>query len=31
LIILIGVDVEEFYDAFLKKDEIIRSRLIEGY
>ena len=31
LIILIGVDVNEFYDAFLKKDEIIRSRLIEGY
>ena len=31
LIILIGVDVEEFYGAFLKKDEIIRSRLKEGY
>jgi len=31
LIILIGVDVEEFYKAFLKKDEIIRSRLKEGY
>ena len=31
LIILIGVDVDEFYDAFLKKDEIIRSRLKEGY
>ncbi len=31
LIILIGVDVNEFYDAFLKKDEIIRSRIIEGY
>ena len=31
LIILIGVDVDEFYDAFLKKDEIIRGRLNEGY
>ena len=31
LIILIGVDVDEFYSAFLKKDEIIRSRLKEGY
>ncbi len=31
LIILIGVDVNEFYDAFLKKDEIIRRRIIEGY
>jgi len=31
LIILIGVNVDEFYDAFLKKDEIIRSRLKEGY
>jgi len=31
LIILIGVDVEEFHEAFLKKDEIIRSRLKEGY
>lgn len=31
LIILIGVDVDEFYKAFLKKDEIIRSRLLEGY
>ena len=31
LIILIGVDVEEFYGAFLKKDKIIRSRLKEGY
>tara|TARA_Y100000592_G_scaffold186_1_gene287 strand:+ start:51624 stop:52001 length:378 start_codon:yes stop_codon:yes gene_type:complete len=31
LIILIGVDVNEFYDAFLKKDEIIRGRLNEGY
>ena len=31
LIILIGVDVEEFYSAFLKKDEIIRGRLNEGY
>ena len=31
LIILIGVNVDEFYDAFLKKDEIIRGRLNEGY
>ena len=31
LIILIGVDVDEFYNAFLKKDEIIRGRLNEGY
>ena len=31
LIILIGVDVDEFYSAFLKKDEIIRGRLKEGY
>ena len=31
LIILIGVDVDEFHKAFLKKDEIIRSRLLEGY
>jgi hypothetical protein len=31
LIILIGVDIEEFHEAFLKKDEIIRSRLKEGY
>ena len=31
LIILIGVDVNEFYDAFIKKDEIIRGRLNEGY
>jgi len=31
LIILIGVDVEEFYSAFKKKDEIIRDRVINGY
>ena len=31
LMILIGVDVEEFYSAFLKKDEIIRARLLQGY
>ena len=31
LIILIGVDVEEFYDAFKKKDEIIRERVLNGY
>ena len=31
LIILIGVDVNEFYDAYNKKDKIIRSRIKEGY
>ena len=31
LIILIGVDVDEFYDSFLKKDKIIRDRLNKGY
>ena len=31
LMILIGVDVDEFYDAFNKKDEIIRKRLEDGY
>ena len=31
LMILIGVDVEEFYDAFNKKDSIIRDRLTKGY
>lgn len=31
LIILMGVDVEEFYDAFNKKDDIIKERLIKGY
>ena len=31
LMILIGVDVEEFYDAFNKKDKIIRERLTQGY
>lgn len=31
LMILIGVDVEEFYDAFNKKDSIIRERLSQGY
>lgn len=31
LMILIGVDVEEFYSAFLKKDEIIRNRIFQGY
>ena len=31
LMILIGVDVEEFYNAFLKKDNIIRDRLKQGY
>mgnify|MGYP001380355209 CR=1 FL=1 len=31
LIILMGVDVNEFYDAFNKKDKIIRDRLNKGY
>jgi hypothetical protein len=31
LMILIGVDVNEFYDAFNRKDKIIRNRLIKGY
>lgn len=31
LIILMGVDVEEFYNAFNKKDVIIKERLIKGY
>ena len=31
LIILMGVDVDEFYEAFNKKDEIIRSRIKKGY
>ena len=31
LMILIGVDVNEFYRAFNSKDEIIRRRLDKGY
>ena len=31
LMILIGVDVDEFYDAFNKKDKIIRDRIEKGY
>lgn len=31
LIILIGVDVDEFYDAFNKKDKIIRNRIKNNY
>ena len=31
LMILIGVDVNEFYEAFNRKDEIIRNRIKEGY
>lgn len=31
LLILLGVDSEEFYDAFNKKDEIIKERLAKGY
>ena len=31
LMILIGVDVDEFYTAFNNKDEIIRRRIEKGY
>ncbi len=31
LIILIGVDVDEFYNSFIKKDKIIRDRVNKGY
>ena len=31
LIILMGVDVDEFYNAFNKKDEIIRDRIKKNY
>lgn len=31
LLILLGVDSKEFYDAFNKKDEIIKERLSKGY
>jgi len=31
LMILMGVDVDEFYNAFNKKDEIIRKRIQKGY
>ena len=31
LLILMGVDINEFYDAFIKKDKIIRDRLEKGY
>lgn len=31
LIILMGVDSNEFYQAFSKKDEIIKKRLEKGY
>lgn len=31
LMILIGVDVDEFYDAFKKKDKVIRDRILDGY
>ena len=30
-LILLGVDSEEFFEAFLKKDAIIHKRLEEGY
>ena len=31
LIILTGSDENDFYEAYLKKDEIIRERIREGY
>lgn len=31
LMILCGISVEDFYESFLKKDEIIRNRIKEGY
>ena len=31
LMILMGVDVDEFYSAFNKKDVIIRNRIDKGY
>ena len=31
LMILMGVNVEEFYEAFNKKDDIIRRRIQKGY
>lgn len=31
LMILIGVDVDEFYAAFNKKDKKIRERILKGY
>lgn len=31
VLILLGVDSEEFFEAFLKKDAIIHKRLEEGY
>lgn len=31
LMILIGVDVDEFFEAFDKKDKVIRKRLDNGY
>ena len=31
LIILMGVDVDNFYNAFNAKDKIIRDRIVKGY
>ena len=31
LLILVGVDPNELYDAYLKKDKVIRDRLTNGY
>ncbi len=31
VLVLVGVDSEEFYEAYEKKDKIIRSRLLSGY
>ena len=31
VLVLVGVDDEEFYEAYEKKDKIIRDRLLSGY
>jgi len=31
VLVLVGVDAEEFYKAYKLKDEIIRDRLLSGY
>ena len=31
VLVLVGVDSEKYYEAYEKKDKIIRSRLLSGY
>lgn len=31
VLVLVGVDQEEFFEAYAKKDSVIRKRLISGY